>query len=247
MPAPARFPNVRRMKIAPYALVAVFTVVVQSLSWMDFLSLPVALLIGAGWAVVIALAARWAGRRPALSAWVEDLLVALGCVTMALFAFGGAVGLVTLRAALHSESITAETMVTMFLPSIPIAIAANLPTELVIIPVLLILGWRRGPRRILFVTAATLYFVLRIWTYLVFAPDRLDFAAAERSTTVLTPAEKDQFSAALHLDDPRWIVNLAIFAVFLGSAFFSRLREVNGRFPTCEGAVSTRRGIESGP
>lgn len=212
-------------RIAPFALVAVFTVVVEGLSLMEFLPLPTALLIGAGWAVLIGLVARWASRRPTLSAWAEDGLVALGCVTMALFAFGGAIGLLMLGTALDSSSVTGETMVTMFLPSIPIAIAANVPTELVVVPGLLVLGWRPGARRILFVTAAALYFVHRIWTYLVFAPDRLDFAAAERSTAVLSAAEKDQFAAALHVDDPRWILNLLIFAIFLLSAFFSRLRE----------------------
>ena len=45
-----------------------------------------------------------------------------------------------LGAALDSSSITGETMVTTFLRGIPIAIAANVPTELVIIPGLLILG-----------------------------------------------------------------------------------------------------------
>jgi hypothetical protein len=224
-------------QIAPFALVGVFTIVVQSLSLMEFLPLPIALLVGAGWAVLIGLAARWATRRPALSAWAEDGLVALGCVTMAMFAFGGAIGLMMLGAALDSSSITGETMVTMFLPSIPIAIAANVPTELVIIPGLLVLGWRPGARRVLFVTVAALYFVHRIWTYLVFAPDRLDFAAAERSTAALTEAEKDQFAAALYVDDPRWILNLLIFAVLLLSAFFSRLRQVDSPV-----AVPTARG-----
>jgi hypothetical protein len=214
-------------RIAPFVLVAAFTVAVQSLSLMEFLPLPIPLLIGAGWAVLIGLAARWASRRTVLSAWAEDGLVALGCVTMALFAFGGAIGLMMLGTALDSSSITGETMVTMFLPSIPIAIAANAPTELVVIPGLLVLGWRPGIRRALFVIAAGLYFVHRIWTYLVFAPDRLDFAAAERSTAVLTAAQKDEFAAALHVDDPRWILNLLIFAVCLLAAFFSRRREVD--------------------
>lgn len=212
-------------RIAPFALVGLFTVVVQGLSLMEFVPLPVALLIGAGWAGLIGWAGLWVSRRPVLRAWAEDALVALGCVTMALFAFGGAVGLLLWGTALDSSSITGETMVSMFLPSIPIAIAANAPTELIILPGLLILGWRPGTRRVLFVTAAGIYFVHRIWTYLVFAPDRLDFAEAERSTTPLTQAEKADFAAALHIDDPRWILNLAIFAVLLLSAFFSRVRE----------------------
>ncbi|MBG0564369.1 hypothetical protein [Actinoplanes aureus] len=212
-------------RLAPFALVAVFTVALQTLSLTEFLPLPLPLLIGVGWAAVISFAAYRVSRRPVLSAWLEDTLVALGCVTMALFAFGGAVGLLLLNTAMDSSSITAESMVVMFLPSIPIAIAANVPTELVIIPALLILGWRPGTRRILLVVAAALYFVHRVWSYLTFVSDRLDFAAAEQSTTRMTAAEKQQFSEALHLDDPRWILNLLIFAVFLLAAFFSRLRE----------------------
>ncbi len=210
-------------QLTPFALVLVFIVAVEGLSLQEFVPLPLALLIGVIWAVLISLAARWVSRRSVLSAWTEDGLVALGCTAMALFAFGGAIGLMMLDTALDSSSITGETMVTMFLPSIAIAIAANLPTELVIIPGLLILGWRPGPRRLLFVTAAILYFVLRIWSYLVFVPDRLDFAEAEQSTTVLTGTEKTNFAEALHVDDSRWILNLAIFAVLLLAAFFSRI------------------------
>lgn len=217
----------RSDRIAPFVLVAVFTIVVEGLSLMEFLPLPIALVIGAGWAVLIGLAARWTSRRPMLSAWAEDGPVALGCVTMGLFAFGGGIGLLMLGTALDSSSVTGETIVTMFLPGIPIAIAANVPTELVVIPGLLVLGWRPDARRILFVTAAALYFVHRIWTYLTFAPDRLDFAAAERSTAALSGAEKEQFAAALHVDDPRWILSLLIFAVFLLSAFYSRVREAD--------------------
>ena len=60
MPYPAVVHSVRDMKqridrIAPFALVAVFTVVVEGLSLMEFLPLPIALLIGAGWA----LGSRW--------------------------------------------------------------------------------------------------------------------------------------------------------------------------------------------
>ncbi|SNY71163.1 hypothetical protein [Paractinoplanes atraurantiacus] len=205
-----------------FALAALFLVVVEGLSLKEFLPLPLAVLIAAAWAAGICFAAHRASRRPRLSLWLEEGLVAFGCLTMALLAFGGAIGLLMLGTALDSSSITGETMVTMFLPSIPIAIAANVPTELFVIPGLLILAWRPGPRRVLVVAAAALYFVHRIWTYLVFAPDRLDFAAAERSTTPLSPAERTEFAQALHVDDPRWILNVLIFAALLGAAFCSR-------------------------
>jgi hypothetical protein len=69
--------------------------------------------------------------------------------------------------------------------------------------------------------------VHRVWTYLVFASDRLDFAETERSTAPLTTAERQQFYTDLHLDDPRWVLNLAIFVVLLLAAHFSRVRELN--------------------
>jgi hypothetical protein len=210
----------------PFCLAAAFIVVIQGLSLAEFLPAPMALLAGAGWALVIGLTAIRIRRNSTLSAWVEDVLVALGGTAMALFAFGGAIGIMMMSTALDSPSITGETMVLMFLPSIPIAITANVPTELVIIPSLLILGWRNGLRRVLIVIAAGLYFVHRIWTYLVFASDRLDFAEAERSNAPLTAAEREQFAEGLHLNDPRWILNLLIFAVFLFAAYLSRVREL---------------------
>jgi hypothetical protein len=212
--------------VPPLCLAAVFIVVIQTLSLAEFVPVPVALLLAAGWALAIGSVAIWIKRREALSAWVEDGLIALGTTAMSLFAFGGAVGLMMMSLALDSSSITGESMMRMFLPSIPIAIAANVPTELVVFPLLLILGWRTGPRRILIVGAAGLYLVHRIWSYLVFVSDRLDFADAEQSTTPLTDAERERFTAGLHLDDPRWILNLAIFAAFLLAAFQSRVQEL---------------------
>ncbi|GAB2575089.1 hypothetical protein Aab01nite_14830 [Paractinoplanes abujensis] len=79
----------------------------------------------------------------------------------------------------------------------------------------------RSPRTedILIAAAAAAYFVLRIWTYLTFAGDRLDFAATERSTTPLTATERAGLAAALHVGDPRWVLNLLIFGLLLVAAF----------------------------
>ncbi|MEQ4299913.1 hypothetical protein ABNF97_00750 [Plantactinospora sp. B6F1] len=218
-----------RPLLLPLSLAVAFVAVVEGLSLAEFLPVPVALLVAVGWGLAISLLTGWLRNRATLSAWLEDGLVALGVVAMALFAFGGAAGLLLLGAALDSPTLTGETLVLMFLPSIPVAIMANVPTELVVVPMLLVLGWRPGLRRILIVAAAALYLVHRIWTYLVFASSRLDFAETERSTTALTEAEREQLAAALQVDDPRWILNLAIFAVFLLAAYFSRVREISWR------------------
>jgi len=206
----------------PIVLAVAFTTVVEGLSLAEFLPAPVAFLIGAAWGAAIALLARWVGRRPTAAGWTEDGLVVLGTVTMAVLAFGGFAGLLLLNGAMDSSSLTGETLVAMFVPSIPVAIAANVPTELLVVPGLLVLGWRTGIRRILVVAAAGLYLVHRVWTYLVFASGRLDFAETERSTVPLTEAERMHHLDQLHLDDPRWILNLVIFALFLGAAHLPR-------------------------
>jgi hypothetical protein len=216
----------RKEWLLPLCLSVSFTVAIQTLGLSEFLLVPLALLAAVAWGIAIGLIAILIRNKLTVSAWLEDALVIVGAVAMAFFAFGGLVGILLLSSALKSSSLSGETLVLMFLPSIPLAIIANVPMELLVIPVLLIIGWREGTRRILIVVAAALYFVHRVWTYLVFASDRLDFAQTEKSTTPLTAAERQQFYGDLHLDDPRWILNLAIFAVFLLAAYFSRVREL---------------------
>jgi MFS family permease len=217
----------RKQWLPPFCLSVSFTVAIQTLGLSEFLPVPLALLAAAAWGIGIGLIAIRIGNKVTLSAWLEDALVVVGAVAMAFFAFGGLVGILLLSSALKSSSLSGETLVLMFLPSIPLAIMANAPVELFVFPVLLILGWREGTRRILIVAAAALYFVHRVWTYLVFASDRLDFAETEKSTTSLTTADRQQSYTDLHLDDPRWVLNLAIFAVLLLAAHFSRVRELN--------------------
>jgi hypothetical protein len=217
----------RKQWLLPFCLSVSFVVAIQTLGLSAFLPVPLALLAAAGWGIAIGLIAIRISNKLTWSAWLEDALVVVGAVSMAFFAFGGLVGILLLSSALQSSSLSGETLVLMFLPSIPLAIIANAPVELLVVPMLLILGWREGTRRILIVAAAALYFVHRVWTYLVFASDRLDFAETEKSTARLTATERQQFYADLHLDDPRWILNLAIFGLFLLAAHFSRVRELN--------------------
>ena len=232
-----------RKWLLPLGLAVSFTTIIEGLSLSEFLPVPIALLAGAGWGVVIGLIATRISKKVRLSAWFEDALVFLGAVSMAFLAFGGAAGILLYSSALDSTSLTGETLVSMFLPSIPLAILANVPTELFVVPGLLVLGWRQGKRRILIIGAAALFFVHRVWTYLVFASARLDFAETERSTTPLTAAERQQFRTDLHLDDPRWILNLIIFVVFLLAAHFSRVRELNATAVPAGLANSLSEGV----
>ncbi|MQA81615.1 MAG: hypothetical protein GEV10_24555 [Streptosporangiales bacterium] len=101
------------------------------------------------------------------------------------------------------------------MPAIPYYIVANGLLEVLIVPLMLYLGWRAGRRRIAIVTAAAIYFVMRVWTYLVFVPARLGWAEGEGATKALTAAGRQQAAKDLVLNDPRWIVLLVILGFLL--------------------------------
>jgi hypothetical protein len=163
--------------------------------------------------------------QPRVAAWVEDSLVFVGTIAVAFAACGGVMALLVLNGALSSSSLTGKTLEAMFLPMIPYYIAANAPLELLIMPGLLVLGWRPGKRRVLIVVAAVLYFALRVWTYLAYRPARLGFAESGHTTAPMSAAERHQAYLDLKVDDPRWILLLMILVVLLVAASFPRLRE----------------------
>jgi hypothetical protein len=212
---------------APFLLAVSFTATITGLfNLSDSLPIPVAVIAGAAWGVVVGLTATWLRSKPTAGAWVEDSLVFVGVFAVAFAGCGGVMALLVLNGALSSSSLTGETLEAMFLPMIPFYIAANAPLELLIIPGLLVLGWRAGNRRILIVVAAALYFALRVWTYLAYRPARLGFAESGHTAAPMTAAERHQAYLELKVDDPRWILLLLILALFIAAASFPRHREV---------------------
>jgi hypothetical protein len=217
--------------LQPFFLAVPFTAIVTGLfNLSDSLSVPGGLLVGAAWGVVLGLIVGLIRKNDVVAAWFEDVLVVLGATAVAFAAAGGVMALLMLTGALESSTLTGETLLKLFLPTIPFYIVANAALELLIIPGLLFIGWRAGRRRILIIGAAALYFLLRVWTYLAFVPSRMGFAEAGHTSTPLTEAERQQANTELMLDDPRWIVLLVIFGILVLAMHLPRLRSV-GRLP----------------
>ncbi|MEV5962169.1 hypothetical protein AB0L70_10420 [Kribbella sp. NPDC051952] len=206
----------------PYALVVPFSALITGLfnlsSWIPW---PLAVVIGAAWGCLIGLIATRIGARPR----VADGLIVLGTAGFAFAGCGGLMAILLLNGALNSTSLTGEALEQMFLPSIPYYIAVNSILELLIIPAVLYVAWRPGRRRILIVAAAVLYFAMRVWTYLAFVPARLGWADSDHSIQPLSDVERAQAAKDLMLDDPRWILLLIMFVLFVLAAF---LRPADG-------------------
>lgn len=214
--------------LAPFLLVVPFTATITgAFNLSDLLPFPVAVAVGAGWGLVVGIAATWLGSKPKPAAWVEDSLVFIGAFALAFAGCGGVMALLMLNGALDSSSLTGDTLESMFVPMIPYYIAANAPLELVIFPALLFLGWRAGKRRSLIVVGAVLYFALRVWTYVAYVPARLGFAESGHTAAPMTAAERHQAYLDLKVDDPRWALVLVILAIFIAAAAFPRIREVS--------------------
>jgi hypothetical protein len=213
--------------LQPYFLAVPFTAIVTGLfNLSDSLSVPGGLLVGAAWGVVLGLIIRLIRKNDVAAAWLEDVLVVFGATAVAFAAAGGVMALLMLAGALDSSTLTGETLLKLFLPTIPFYIAANAALELLIIPGLLFIGWRAGKRRILITAAAALYFLLRVWTYRAFVPARMGFAEAGHTGTPLTEAERQQAYTELMVDDPRWMVLLVIFGILVLAMHLPRLRTV---------------------
>lgn len=227
-------------QLVPIGLAVVFATVITG--WFNLsaaLPLPLAVLAGAVWGAVIG----WVGlrlrtRRRVLGAWLEDGFVCLGAVAFAFASCGGLMAILLWDGALNSGSVTGETLEASFLPSIPFYIAVNGVLEMLIMPAALVLGWRPGPRRVLIVATAAAYFAMRVWTYLTFVPARLAWADSDHSAQALTAAERQQAASDLMLHDPRWALELVMFAALLVAAHWSRVRDQRaGRTASVAGAA----------
>lgn len=213
----------------PLLLTIVFAAVITGwFNLSDVMPTPLAVLAGAAWGAVIGGLGLWIqARRPVLGAWLEDGFVYLGAIGFAFAGCGGLMAILLLTGTLDSASVTGETLEQTFLPSISYYIVVNSILEVLIIPAVIALGWRPGPRRVLILATVAANFAMRVWTYIAFVPARLTWADAEHSTQVLTTAQRHQAADDLMLDDPRWIPLLVMFAVFVVAAHWSRVRSLN--------------------
>jgi hypothetical protein len=213
-------------QVAPLAAVVVFSTVVTGLfNLSEFLPIPLALMAGAGCGALIGALGLWIRPRTSFGAWFEDSLVALGATGFAFAGCGGLMAILLLNGAMESSSLTGETLESTFWPSIPYYIAVNSILEVLIIPLVIVASWRPGVRRLLVLAAAGMYFLMRVWTYLAFVPQRMGWAESDHTTQVLTAVERRQASKDLMLNDPRWIMLLVMFGLLIVATCFSRVRD----------------------
>jgi hypothetical protein len=127
---------------------------------------------------------------------------------------GGFIYIFMMNAALDEPSTTYAVLSAIMKPAVPYYIILNSLMELFIIPFVVFLNWNTNPKRRTYIIIGVVsYFVMRVWTYLVFAPTRLEI-----SERMLSTADVEWFKQTL-ATDYRVILILITQAFFILAAF----------------------------
>jgi hypothetical protein len=102
----------------------------------------------------------------------------------------------------------------MMQPTIPYFIVVNTLMEWLIVPAMLFANWHSAGRRPLLLIASALYITMRVWTYSMYAAQRLEISGRP-----LSPEDIDWFRKTLSMDY-RGVLN-GLTQVFLLWAAFS--------------------------
>jgi hypothetical protein len=154
--------------------------------------------------------ARWSGWRTGLA----NTPVFLAIAATGLMIGGGYMYASMMNEALAEPTLTYAVLGALMQPAVPFYIVLNSALELVLIALTVHWNWRVGStRRSLLLAGAAAYFAVRVWTYLVYAENRLEI-----TQHTLSDADVSWFQQTLATDFRIWL-NAVVFVCFLLAAF----------------------------
>jgi hypothetical protein len=191
----------RRAARPPYLIAAPILATIGAFYGKIFLPIGVAgpiagAVAGVVWALLIGVIANRLMRRATWSALLADAPVALAIIAIGLMTGGGLMYGWMMAAALSEPSMTYAVLSALMWPAVPFFIMLNSTMEMLLVSLLVFCNWDSDARRrTLIILGVATYFVMRVWTYLIFAEARLDIAQH-----TLAPADVEWFKATLAMD-----------------------------------------------
>jgi hypothetical protein len=214
MPMPAS-KNIDR--VGPYLVVAPMLMIILGFYGKMFLGAGI-LAAAAGavagllWALVTGFGAASIMRHWRSSVRANTPLF-LAIITIGLMTGGGLMYAWMMAAALSEPSTSSTVLSALMWPAVPFYIVLNSAMELFLLSLVVFWNWdTHRRRRMLIVAGVAVYFVMRVWTYLVFAETRLDIASH-----TLSPDDIEWFRQTLS-GDFRIVLNIIVFALLLIAA-----------------------------
>jgi hypothetical protein len=135
-------------------------------------------------------------------------------MALGLMSGAGIMYIFMMNAAMSVPSTAYAILSALMKPAVPYYIVINSLMELLIVPFAVFLNWDAAPKRRTFILiGVVLYFVIRVWTYLVYAETRLEI-----SEQALTAADVEWFKRTL-ATDYRIVLELISQVFFILAAF----------------------------
>jgi hypothetical protein len=129
------------------------------------------------WALILGFVTKRLKRQEVWIGLLANASLCLGIIATGLLMGGGLIYTFMMNAALDEPSTTYAVLSALMKPAVPYYIILNSVMELFIIPFAVFFNWNTNPkRRIYIIIGVVLYFIMRVWTYLVFAPTRLEIS-----------------------------------------------------------------------
>jgi hypothetical protein len=172
-------------------------------------------LLGLVWSTVLGVSIERLLEREQWNRQMANGSVFLGIVASGVMLGGGLMYVLLMDAATAAPSAVLSAMMQ---PTIPFFILLNTPLELLIVPGAAFSNWRNDRRRPLIVIAAAAYYVMRVWTYLYYAPQRVEIASRP-----LLPGDIDWFHRTL-TGDYRPVLVAVVHLAFTAAALVPALR-----------------------
>jgi hypothetical protein len=209
----------RQGRFGPYHVAVPFLAVILAFYAKQFLPLgfvgiAAGALIGALWAVGLGFVAQRLARREEWRVRLANTSAFLSIIVIGLTIGGGLMYAFMMKMALNEPSLTYAVLSALMKPAVPYYIILNTSMELFLVSLIVFWNWDTSPkRRALILVGVFAYFVMRIWTYLVFAETRLEI-----SQRPLTAADVEWFKQTL-AGDFRLVLNNITYVCFLLAAF----------------------------
>jgi len=169
--------------------------------------------LGLVWAISLGSVVERLMRHDHWKQWLANGSVFIVIVASGLMLGGGVMYGLLMRAAASGP---VEVLSAMMQPTIPFFIILNTPLELAAVPCALLANWHNGARRRLILPAAASFYALRIWSYVVYVPNRMAIASRP-----LSPNDLEWFQRSMEVD----YRSLLLAIVFVGFTITAFARE----------------------
>ena len=221
------FPGSRRIWMNPLWIVAPASVIIFAMGWSNFG--PAAGLIGGVgglvWVFILAGIVRLIQRSEMLAGSISTIVLLSAGATLFLTMGGGIYEYMLMRKALATtpEWIVTITAGPLGEQVILYFILFNSLLEILLVPLALLLNWHMPARRRFVLAAGLIFYAIRIWTYLYFAPQYFDFGQMTFSEQLV-----NDLMHRMSIDNIRFVVQIVEAGLFFRAALGPTLSITEG-------------------